>query len=163
MSYAVLFVDDEPNVLDGFRKAFRKAAFEVYTAASARLALELMADQEVDLLVSDERMPGMSGAELLSRAARAHPQVPRLMLTGHATMDAAVRAVNEGKIERLLTKPVESAELERTIMELLAAHHPEDPELHPDRRTRIMQGLEDRFTGITRVDRDVSGAVILEE
>lgn len=163
MDYAVLFVDDEPAVLDGFRKSFRKAPFEVYTAPSARLALELMADQDVDLLVSDERMPGMSGAELLARAARAHPEVPRLMLTGHATMDAAVKAINEGGVAKLLTKPIDSKALMQTIMELLAEHHPDDPELHPDKRTRIMEGLEARFSGITHVERDERGVVVLEE
>ena len=162
MDYAVLFVDDEPAVLDGLRKALRKAPFQIYTAPSGRLALELMSEQDIAVVVSDERMPEMSGADFLARVRRAHPATELIMLTGHASLEAAIVAINEGRVARFLTKPIDSAQLQAVILAVLAAAHPEDLELHPTRRQRMLEGLEARHHGITQVDRDEHGRILLD-
>ncbi len=159
--YCVLFVDDEPAVLDGLRKSFRRSTLEVYTAESARLALELLAEVDVDVVVSDERMPQMSGTEFLTRVRRAHPNTIRIVLTGQATVDAAIRAINEGEIYRFLTKPIDAVELEKVIMEALRSNHPDDTELNPDARTQLAGALEHRHPGITKVVRTPQGAILL--
>ena len=77
MSHTVLFVDDEPNVLAGLTRLLRKESYEILTAATAEEAAELLEENSVDLIVSDEEMPGMSGTEFLARVARDHPDVER--------------------------------------------------------------------------------------
>jgi two-component system probable response regulator PhcQ len=114
----VLFVDDEPAILEGFRDGFRREAYEVVTATSAASALELLAARKVDVVVSDECMPRISGSEFLTLVRERHPQVVRIMLTGEASLSAATRAINDG-LYRFLSKPVELDELRRVVRDAL--------------------------------------------
>lgn len=101
----VLFVDDEPNVLDSIRRQLRKAA-DIHTAASGDEALRLLEElAPVALVISDMRMPGMSGAELLARVRERHPHTVRMILSGQADLESTIAAVNEGHVFRFLTKP----------------------------------------------------------
>jgi response regulator RpfG family c-di-GMP phosphodiesterase len=105
MSYKILFVDDEENVLSAFRRQLR-GRFEVETARSGIEALELLTkDGPFAVVVSDLRMPGMSGIDFLAKARQAAPDTVRIMLTGYADLGNAISAVNEGNIFRFLTKP----------------------------------------------------------
>ncbi|HTA91419.1 MAG TPA: response regulator [Polyangiaceae bacterium] len=114
----VLFVDDEPAILEGFRDGFRREAYEVVTASSASSALQILAAREVDVVVSDECMPRVSGSEFLARVREQHPAVVRIMLTGEASLSAATRAINDG-LYRFLSKPVEQEELRRVVRDAL--------------------------------------------
>lgn len=101
----VLIVDDEPAVLEAFRLS-QGRRYEVSIAETGADALNLLRDQPgIAVIVSDLRMPGMDGAELLQRVREAFPDVVRMLLTGNADLEAAARAVNEGGIFRLLLKP----------------------------------------------------------
>jgi len=101
----VLCVDDEPGVLEGLALTLRRG-FEVLTAESGKAGLEALAnDSTIAVVISDMRMPGMSGAAFLARARTTTPDVIRLLLTGHAEVDAAIAAINEGQIFRFMTKP----------------------------------------------------------
>jgi response regulator RpfG family c-di-GMP phosphodiesterase len=100
----ILLVDDEVAILDGLRRQLRKR-FTVYTASSGAEALELLESESVAVVVSDMRMPAMDGATFLSRVHALYPNVVRILLTGQADTQAAIAAVNEGKIYRFLTKP----------------------------------------------------------
>ncbi len=111
----VLFVDDEAHVTSGLKRAMHRASYRILTAQSANDALAIMAQQSVDVLVADEKMPGISGSEMLAIARRDFPQTMRVILTGHATIEAAKRAVNEGQLHRFLTKPCTAAELSEAI------------------------------------------------
>jgi DNA-binding NtrC family response regulator len=115
---AVLFVDDEPAILEGFRDSFRREAFEVVTAESAFSALEILAARQIDVVVSDECMPQLSGAEFLARVRKRHPDVVRIMLTGEASLSAATKAINDG-LYRFLSKPIEPTELGRVVRDAL--------------------------------------------
>jgi two-component system probable response regulator PhcQ len=115
---AVLFVDDEPAVLEGFRDSFRREAFEIVTAESAFGALEILAARRVDVVVSDECMPQLSGADFLAMVHKRHPDVVRIMLTGEASLSAATRAINDG-LYRFLSKPIEPSELCRVVRDAL--------------------------------------------
>jgi DNA-binding NtrC family response regulator len=115
---AVLFVDDEPAVLEGFRDAFRREAFEVVTAPSALTALEILAARRIDVVVSDECMPQLSGADFLAMVRKRHPDVVRIMLTGEASLSAATTAINDG-LYRFLSKPIEPTELARVVRDAL--------------------------------------------
>ena len=101
----VLFVDDERQVVDGLRRAFLKYPYRIRTATSPELALQMLRDDPCDVIVADEQMPGMRGSELLTIVAHDFPTAGRILLTGHATVEAAARAVNEAGVIRLLLKP----------------------------------------------------------
>lgn len=115
MAQKVLFVDDEANVVESFKKAFHNQAFEVFAATSGQEALAIIEKEPIDVIVSDESMPGMSGNVLLNIVFSEHPDIVRIMLTGHASLDSAVRAINEGRIYRFLTKPCNRLELAMAI------------------------------------------------
>lgn len=115
----VLFVDDELAVLESFKRALRKEPYEVLTASSPVFALETLAVHMVDIVVSDERMPGGSGAEFLRRVSQMYPNVLRILLTGDPGLDGAVRAIETGKLYRFLNKPISTAELAQTLRNAL--------------------------------------------
>lgn len=107
----ILLVDDEPHVTANIRTALRKQPWEIREANSGQMGLELAGEHRFDVIVSDEQMPGMSGAEFLSRVAEQSPETIRIILSGQGSLDTAIRAINEAGIYRFLTKPCESEEL----------------------------------------------------
>ena len=111
----VLLLDDEVAVLDALRVALHKRPYDFVAATSASDALEALRRESFDVVVADERMPGMSGSQFLAIARRNYPAVMRIMLTGHASFDAAVRAVNEAEVFRLLVKPCPATDLATAI------------------------------------------------
>jgi two-component system probable response regulator PhcQ len=115
----VLFVDDDPNILEGFQDICRREPYEVLTAPSALAALDYLAKRSVDVIISDECMPRVPGLELLCRVRHEYPDVCRIMLTGEASLDASVRAINEGNLYRFLSKPLKPEELTRVIRDAL--------------------------------------------
>ena len=101
----ILCVDDDPNLLAGLANTLRRR-FDVTTAANGPDALRIVADAgPFDVIVSDYRMPGMDGAEFLRRARQLAPTTVPVLLTGHATLEGAIAAVNEGRVFRILLKP----------------------------------------------------------
>lgn len=114
----ILFVDDEPRVLRGYRDVLHKEPYEVLAAGSAAQALEILAKERIHVVVSDERMPSVSGSELLERIHRDYPDVVRIMLTGHASLLASVQAINDG-LYRFLSKPIAPEELRRVLRDAL--------------------------------------------
>lgn len=112
----VLLVDDEQSVLDGVRRHLRGSA-TVHTATSAGEGLRLLAEHDVAVIVSDMRMPGLDGADFLALAARRRPDATRVVLSGECELTAAVRAVNQGRVFRFLTKPCRPDELLGVIAE----------------------------------------------
>ena len=163
----VLFVDDEPNVTAALKRTLRAQPFEVLTAASATEALQILATQQVDVVISDEQMPGMTGTEFLSLVCNRWPDTIRMMLTGHATLDAAVRAINLGEIYRFFTKPCNEQDLAITIRQALE-HKRLMAERHHlrrlvDERFALLKQLERISPGITEVRRDAQGGVIIDD
>ncbi len=118
-THTVLFVDDEPNIQKALQRLMRQEPFEVITASRGAEALEILDRTSAQVVVSDQRMPEMSGVELLAAVRERHPSVVRVMLTGHAEMDVAVDAVNHGQIFRLVTKPWNEDELKTTLRQAL--------------------------------------------
>ena len=116
----LLLVDDEPNVPRSIRRALRHEGYNVFTANSGSEALSVLASQPIDVIVSDHRMPGMTGAELLTKVSEAHPDTVRIMLSGQADMEAVVQAVNEGSIYKFLTKPWSNDTLRSIVAEAAA-------------------------------------------
>ena len=110
----ILFVDDEERILRSLALQFRRE-YEVLTESDPRRALERLKSENVQIIVSDQRMPQMSGAELLAQAREIAPDTLRILLTGYSDLDAAVEALNSGGIFRYLTKPWDQQEMAFTL------------------------------------------------
>ncbi|MGD8320473.1 MAG: response regulator, partial [Gemmatimonadota bacterium] len=106
----ILLVDDETGILDTLQILFRSEGFDVAVASSGRAALESLDTEKPDLVLSDIRMPGAGGLEVLSRAKEVDPELPVILMTAQASLSSAVRAVNEGAYY-YLQKPFANDEL----------------------------------------------------
>lgn len=112
----ILFVDDEKNVLRALQRSFIDEDYEILTAQSGPEALALLEREiPVSLVVSDYRMPGMNGVELLRKVCEAWPQATRIVLSGFADAPAVVAAINQGKIFRFIPKPWDEEELKTSV------------------------------------------------
>lgn len=111
---SVLYVDDEENNLFSFKAVFR-VKYQVYTAISGDEALKILSEKPIEIIITDQRMPNMTGVEFLEKVIELYPDPMRLLLTGYADMNAVVDAVNKGKIFHYLSKPWNEEELDMTI------------------------------------------------
>ena len=107
----VLLVDDEESILNSLRRLLRGQPYDVLLAGSGAQALEIMAAQPVDLVMTDARMPAMDGATLLAETHRLYPATSRILLTGYADLTMIIKAINEGQIHRYISKPWNDDEL----------------------------------------------------
>lgn len=111
---SILYVDDEENNLFSFKATFR-IKYQVYTAISGEEALKILGSKEVQIIITDQRMPEMTGVQFLEKVLEKYPDPMRILLTGYADMGAVVDAVNKGKIFHYLAKPWNEEELTLTI------------------------------------------------
>jgi diguanylate cyclase (GGDEF)-like protein/PAS domain S-box-containing protein len=111
----LLLVDDEADILKALQRLLRRRGYRILTAQSAERALELMALNDVQVVVSDQRMPGIGGSELLSRIRELYPNTVRIMLSGYSEIGALTEAINQGAIYRYLTKPWDDEQLREEI------------------------------------------------
>ena len=116
-TYTVLFVDDEPNILRAIKRALFTMDITLLLADSGAKALDLMSKHDVHVVISDMKMPQMSGAELLEQVAINYPETFRVVLTGYADIESTIKAVNQGKIHRYLQKPWDNQELIAVVEE----------------------------------------------
>ncbi len=119
MAPKILIVDDEENVRNSMLRLLRRENYQLVTASSATEAMEVLLEEPVDLIISDEKMPGMSGLEFLKLVRQRHPETMRFILTGHADIEFIVRAINEGEIYRFFTKPWDNEDLKSGIRSAL--------------------------------------------
>ncbi|MBU1426651.1 MAG: response regulator [Gammaproteobacteria bacterium] len=118
-SAALLFVDDEVNVLSSLKRLFRPFGYRIFTAEGGKQALEIMAHESIDLVISDMRMPEMNGAEFLQKVNEMWPETVRILLTGHSEIGATIDAINKGHIYRYLSKPWEDNDIVLAIKQAL--------------------------------------------
>lgn len=110
MTRRILFVDDEPNVLSGFKRLLHRE-YEFDTAIGGAAGLELLDQHDYAVVVSDMRMPEMSGEEFLAKAFERQPDAVQMILSGQANLESTVAAVNDGNIFRFLVKPIDKGAL----------------------------------------------------
>jgi len=115
----LLFVDDEPNILSALKRVFLDDDFEISTAGSGKEALGIVKNKDIQLIISDQRMPEMTGSELLAKIRETKPEIMRMILTGFADMDAAVDAINNGQIYQFIFKPWNDEELRSVVLRAL--------------------------------------------
>lgn len=120
--FTLLFVDDEANVLNSLRRVFSEENYEILTAESGDDALEIIRNNRVHLMVTDYKMPKMTGAELLKEVKNKWSDIIRIMLTGYADIQAIMGAVNEGAVYKFITKPWNDEDLRLTVSLALQQH-----------------------------------------
>lgn len=163
----LLLVDDEPQVTEALKRALRGSPYEILTATSGLAALQLMSRQHVDVVVSDEQMPSMSGSEFLSQVRKEHPHAIRMILSGHATLDAAVRAINDGEVYRFLLKPCNPTDLIFTIQHALEQQKLQERSRRLlreyQRQAATLARLYHSGPDLLRLETDAQGAVVMDE
>jgi FixJ family two-component response regulator len=101
----LLCIDDEPNILNALKRLLRKEDFRLLTANSGKAGLQVLAENEVHVVLSDQRMPEMNGTEFLKQVKASHPDIIRIILTGYTDVDSIGEAINEGHIYKFFLKP----------------------------------------------------------
>lgn len=117
MQQTVLLVDDDRNLLRGMARALHNQPYTLITAENAQEATFLFKTHPIDLVVTDEHMPGLRGTALLEWVSECFPRTVRIVLTGQPDVPMALRAINAGKVFRFLTKPCKEFELAVAIRE----------------------------------------------
>jgi response regulator RpfG family c-di-GMP phosphodiesterase len=118
MNYKIMIVDDEPANLRTLERLFRQD-YQVVTAPSGAEALVLLEKHDVALMISDQRMPSMTGIELMIKTVAIRPQMVKILLTGYTDVGALIDAINSGLVYRYLTKPWNNDDLRLTVSSAL--------------------------------------------
>jgi DNA-binding NtrC family response regulator len=167
MGGVVLIVDDDPHLLDSMRRTLRREPYTILISQSGEEALDILDSTHVDVIISDQNMPGMSGTTLLKFVRKRHPAITRLMLTGKATLDRAIDAINNGGISRLLQKPCDPIDLIMSIRQGLQQHKLMMAAYQllkkNARQSELLGQLERLYPNITKVERDRDGAISIED
>lgn len=173
-----LLVDDEVNVLSALQRTLRQKLgdidLKIETCSDPVAALERIGETAFDLVISDHRMPGMTGVEFLKAVRKIQPDAVRLMLSAYSEFQAVVNAVNEAEVFRYISKPWQAEELEEIIRLALARREKvlEDRRLSDEVRVKLgelspqsmeARRLEEEEPGITKVNWGPDGSVHLEE
>ena len=167
MKHKILVVDDESEIRKVLVDLFARHSYGIYSAGSAKEALNILRREKIEVVISDELMPGMTGSEFLSIVRKKYPDTIRIILTGHASLQAAIRAINEGEIYRFLTKPCNVVDLEVTVHQAL-----QHKELMKESQrllkamksqTSLLHELEEQYPGITKVNKNEAGVIILDD
>ena len=167
MQHTILIVDDEPTITAVLRDALSREPYVILSACCAEEALPILDRKEVDVVISDEKMPGMSGTEFLAVVRKKYPDSIRIILTGHASLESAVRAINEGEIYRFFTKPCNVLDVALTVRKALQRR---DLRKESQRLLRLQEhqfamikNLERQYPGITHVNRDAKGEILIDD
>jgi len=116
----ILCVDDEANILHSLRRLFRREPYQVHLAPSADEAFKVLEEHPIDLIISDNRMPGMTGVEFLAEVKLRWPDTVRIILSGYTEVGSITQAINEGHIYKFILKPWEDDKLLATVRECLS-------------------------------------------
>lgn len=165
--HRVLVVDDDVAMRKSMERILFDEPLVVVTAGSAKEAWEVLDNSTIDAVISDQVMPGVRGTEFLSALRDRYPNIVRFMLTGHPTLDVAMKAINEGAISKFFVKPVDPQEL---ISSLGAALLERDLTLElREQLRRVRQqdaaivALESEYPGISEIQKDAKGAIVIDD
>jgi response regulator RpfG family c-di-GMP phosphodiesterase len=115
----ILCVDDEENILSAVKRLLRKEDYRVLTASNGSEGLDLLKEQKVQVVISDQRMPGMNGTEFLAKVREQYPDVMRIVLTGYTDVDSITESINKGHIYKFFLKPWNDENLKLEIRQAL--------------------------------------------
>ena len=160
---AVLIADDEVAIVRALRRTLATLPVELFTASDGGEALAVLRERRIDLLVADIDMPVMDGLELVRAARRESPTTWRVLMTGAATMDRTLAAINDGEVVRFFTKPLDPPSFHKEMAALVARVERQRregvDEIQRARREALYGWLAERFPGAEVVERDARGVV----
>ncbi len=150
--HCLLIVDDEPNVCDSVHDLLRRE-FRVLKANSAEEGYRLMQQEEVHIVMSDQRMPQISGVELLTKVKSRYPQAIRMLFTGFADLESIVAAINQGHVFQFVKKPLQPEELEAAVRQ--AAVEYERLTLAAEERERLQAVIENLQSRMSALEHEI--------
>lgn len=156
--HCLLVIDDEPDVCDSVHDLLRRE-FRVLKAHSAQDGLQLLQEEEVHIIMTDQRMPSVTGVELLQRVKAKKPQAIRMLFTGYADLESIVAAINQGHVFQFLKKPWRPEDLLEAVR-LAAAEYDrlEHESEAADRLREEVRELKDRVAVLERLVQRLGGA-----
>jgi response regulator RpfG family c-di-GMP phosphodiesterase len=150
--HCLLIVDDEPNVCDSVHDLLRRE-FRVLKALSAAEGYRIMQEEEVHIVMSDQRMPQISGVELLARVKSRYPAAIRMLFTGFADIDSIIAAINQGHVYQFLKKPWEPEDLEAAVRQ--AAVEFERLSQAAEEKERLMSQIDNLHTRVAALETEI--------
>lgn len=156
--YCLLIVDDEPNVCDSVHDLLRRE-FRVLKAHSADEGYRIMQEEEVHIIMSDQRMPQISGVQLLEKVKSRNPRAIRLLFTGFADVESIIAAINQGHVFQFLKKPWQPEELEFAVRQ--AASEYERLTYADEERSRLMSLVDNLQTRVDALEAEIQGVKAL--
>ena len=164
--HTILIVDDEEKIVKSLTRILIDDGYTILGALSGEEGLSKLKNHEVELVISDQKMPGMSGLEFLKKVQLDYPHILTIMLTAHGDLETAMEAINEAGVYKFILKPWNEADLRLTIkraLELREVVMERDSLMDQVKKQEAMLGeLERKHPGITKVDRDEHGTPILK-
>jgi two-component system probable response regulator PhcQ len=162
----ILVVDDEEGILKALQRTLRNENYNIFTALGGEEGLKLLEMRDFDLVMSDQKMPGMDGVTFLQKVKAEQPRTLTIMLTGETEIKVAMQAINEAGVYKFITKPWDDDDLKVTIRRALEALDltKERDSLRERIKARdaLLHNLEKEHPGITRVEKDEDGYLVLE-
>jgi len=146
----LLLVDDEENILSSLVRLFRTEKYTILRASSGRQGIEILKDQEVGVIISDQRMPEMTGVEFLSKVKLTHPDTIRIVLSGYTELKSITDAINEGAIYKFLTKPWNDDLLKKNVAEAFEGH-----EIKLENQ-RLNDELKAAYTSLEKINKELN-------
>jgi len=153
MERTLLLIDDEENIVAALARLLRRDGYKILKANGGREGLELLAHNEVGVIISDQRMPGMTGVEFLSQVKELYPDTVRIVLSGHTELDSVTNAINRGAIYKFLTKPWEDDLLQANVKE---AFHRYEMKME---NIRLEREVQEANKQLRRVNRELAQRV----
>ncbi len=164
MKYTVLLVDDEENILKSLSRVFQEEGYDVITSESGEKGLDLLSEYDVDLVISDQMMPGMRGLDFLEKTIEKYPDLIRIILTGYAELSDALRAINDGCVYKFILKPWQNDDLKVTVRRALEQRDlirmNNELSLEIKKRDKVLTDLEKQYPGIT--ERPADGIYVIK-
>lgn len=166
--HTILLLDDEPNILNALSRLLRSNDRQIFTAGTAAEAWEKLKRIEgADLVISDNRLPDISGIEFLVKVRRLYPDAIRILITGYPGLDSAIEAINKGQVYRYISKPWENKELKVIVEQAL-----DYCDVLRDNRVllriarqygELLKAVQKKYPGISDAELDKTGLYIIEE
>jgi two-component system, probable response regulator PhcQ len=164
LTQTILIVDDDENILKSIKRTLMDDNYNILTAMSGQEGLAKLKKHDVSLVVSDQKMPGMSGLEFLEKIKIDYPEILTIMLTSHADIEITIKAINEAGVYKFILKPWDEANFRMTIRRAIETRQliKERDSLLQKVQTHetILRDLEKKQPGITKVERDEHGYVL---
>jgi len=165
MRYGILIVDDEEQVREIMKRHLERDEYSIHVANGPIQGLEILDVENIDVVISDYKMPGIMGTEFLSMVKHKYPDIERILITAHGDLEMAISAINNGEIYRFFTKPCNFAELSSAVRQAL-----ERRELFRNAKrlfsaykvqSMAMKKMEKQYPGITDAQKTETGSYVI--